>query len=253
MLKKMEKIGGANPTKNAVLIILGLVVISFAAIVFTHYFYNRPWNRAFLMDPIDKFDTGEKIVALTFDDGPSKQRTPKLLDLLNQHEVKVTFFVLGVNVEKNPEIAERIIDEGHLIANHSYSHPRMIFKSPVFIKKEIERTDKQLSDLGAGNLDYFRPPYCDKMIILPLVLKALDKKLVTCSFDPLAQYERDFNGDKVSSQVLNGIEPGCIVVLHDGRKDNVKEFVGAVEKIIVESRKQGYSFVTIEEGENVKE
>jgi len=249
----MRKISTVNPVIKVVLIILGVVLLFCITIVFIHYFYNCPWHRAFLMKPIDKFDTNEKIIALTFDDGPSEQRTSRLLDLLREHEVKATFFVLGENVEKNPKITRRIIKEGHLIANHSYTHPRMIFKSPGFIKKEIEETDKQLSSLGAGNLDYFRPPYCDKMIILPLVLKAVDKKLVTCSFDPMAQYDSDYDSNKVSKQVLSGIEPGSIVVLHDGRKDDVEEFVRAVEKIIVELKKQGYSFVTVEEGEGIGE
>lgn len=189
---------------------------------------------------------------MTFDDGPSDIRTPPLLDLLKRYGVKATFFVLGQHVEAYPEIAQRITDEGHLIGNHSYDHPKLYLKTPRFIRGQIERTDSLIRQAGAQEIKYVRPPYCVKMIILPIILKSMDKKLVTYSYDPMAQYNRDFNGVTVADQIIENASPGVIVCLHDGRQDHPEEFVKAVEKIIIALREMGYAFVTVDYTEGLQ-
>lgn len=89
-----------------------MILISIAA----SFQYSRSWKRSFFIDPIHQFNTDEKVVALTFDDGPSELRTPLLLDILDKHQVKATFFMLGENIEKYPELAKEVYERGHLLA-----------------------------------------------------------------------------------------------------------------------------------------
>lgn len=104
-----------------------------------------------------KVETNQKVVALTFDDGPT-ENVDDILTLLNDHNIKATFFLIGNEIEKNQEEAKAIVNEGHQIGNHTYSHQHMIFKSPWFIKEEIEKTDELIRHGGyKGEID-FRPP-----------------------------------------------------------------------------------------------
>ncbi len=95
----------------------------------------------------DQVETKQKVVALTFDDGPTKN-VDKILPLLDQYHVKATFFLIGNEIEKNPVEAKKIVSAGHQIGNHTYSHQRMVFKSPSYIKAEIEKTDKLIREAG---------------------------------------------------------------------------------------------------------
>ena len=236
--------------KNRLLVFSLVIILGILLFISTIYqVYGRSWKRALFVDPIYKLNTDEKIVALTFDDGPSKNRTPVLLDILDKYQVKATFFMIGQNIEKHPEIARAAVQRGHVVGNHSYSHPRLIFKSPEFVKEEIIKTSKLLQDAGSADYQYFRPPYTNKFVVLPYVVQNLDMKLVTGTYDPKSQYESPFSADKVAQEVITNVQPGSIIYLHDGNEKDADLFVNGVEKIIVELQNQGYRFVTIKEGE----
>jgi len=103
-------------------------------------------------------ETKERVIALTFDDGPTKN-VDQILPLLNEYKAKATFFLIGNEIEKYLDEAKKLVEAGHQIGNHTYSHKRMVLKSPSFIKKEIEKTDELIRDIGyEGEID-FRPPY----------------------------------------------------------------------------------------------
>ncbi|HAS46807.1 MAG TPA: hypothetical protein DCS93_40355 [Microscillaceae bacterium] len=211
------------------------------------FLYSRPWKNALFISPLYQLNTSQKVIALTFDDGPSDARTPALLDLLKQKQVLVTFFMLGRNIKKHPNIAQRVYQEGHLIGNHSYSHPRMILKSPGFLKSEILRTEQLIQSLGQQEVKYFRPPYSSKFIVLPLVLSSLDKVLVTGTYDPPAEYGSPYKAQKVAKQVVQNAQPGSIIYLHDGKKSDPAAFVKSVEIIIDQLHAQGYRFVRLDQ------
>ena len=105
--------------------------------------------------------TGEnKIAALTFDDGPDPINTVKILDVLKEYNVKATFFLQGNHVEKYPEITKRIFEEGHLIANHSYSHPHLMeFSSLDSVLYQLTKTDSLIKNITGKSHKYFRPPF----------------------------------------------------------------------------------------------
>jgi chitin deacetylase len=96
---------------------------------------------------IHRVHTSEKVIALTFDDGPSSQ-TKEILDVLRLNEVPATFFILGKNAEQFPDLVRQISEEGHDIGNHSYSHQPLIFQSLAFIQEEIEKTDQIIKQSG---------------------------------------------------------------------------------------------------------
>ena len=221
-----------------------VIVLVVGAVTFQ---YSRSWKNALFIEPIYRIPTDEKVVALTFDDGPSKARTPALLEVLSKYEIKATFFMLGQNIEKYPEVAQMVYDQGHLIGNHSYSHPRLIFKPPSFIVEQIAKTDSLIRSIGQGNTQYFRPPYSSKYVVLPLVLNGMQKELVTGSFDPPSEYISPYDALAVANEVIENSEPGSIIYLHDGKASEYEQFAKSVELIIIGLKEKGFRFVTLDD------
>src|SRR5690625_2122612 len=100
---------------------------------------------------IYKADTNEKVVALTFDDGPDQQYTPQILDVLKKHQVKASFFLLGSRADKYPEVVKRIHQEGHIIGNHSYWHPQFTKTGVQNMVWEINKSEKAISKIGRAS------------------------------------------------------------------------------------------------------
>ena len=232
--------------RKLLLIIIPIIIIAITSFVL---YYSIPQSRSFFLKPIDRFNTDCKVVALTFDDGPSPQWTPRLLDILKKYDVNASFFLVGEKMISHLDIAKRIQREGHFIGEHTFNHNRMIFKSSGFIKHDLEKMDNLFNSTGIGNTGYFRPPYGVKLLVLPYILKKQHKSMVTWDVEPKAQYEREFfNPKKISAYILSNTRPGSIILLHDGWSGDPSLFLKAVEDTIIGLRKHGYSFITIEEG-----
>ncbi|MFD2168944.1 polysaccharide deacetylase family protein [Tumebacillus lipolyticus] len=227
----------------------GLVVGIFVACnLFLFFYYNRPADRSLFLDPVTHFATEEKVVALTFDDGPTKEWTAPLLDLLGREQVKATFFMTGFNLVDNWEVGERVVQEGHQVGNHTVNHDRMIYKTPGFIRDDLAQMDSLFEKLGVKEKNLFRPPYGDKMVVLPWLLKQQDRKLVTWDVDPAEQYEPGYDPDKITEQILQGVHPGAIILLHDGRHSDPSAFLDVVQRVVTRLKADGYRFVTVSEG-----
>ncbi|MEM7375355.1 MAG: polysaccharide deacetylase family protein [Bacteroidota bacterium] len=225
-------------TVYGILIILLLLVLGL--------FYSRSWERALFIEPYFRIQTEDKLVALTFDDGPSPQRTLPLLRLLQEKEVKATFFMLGENIEKHDSIARKVFEEGHLIGNHSYDHPRLILRSVAFTRDQIVRTDRLIQRLGQKEVRYFRPPYSSKYIILPILLRSMNKILVTGTYDPPSEYKSPYDGQQVAQEVMENVQPGSVIYLHDGIHRDPEAFIQSVDLIIDSLRASGYRFVRLD-------
>ena len=189
------------------IITFSISVLILCGIIAGVYLYSRPWTQGLILSPLYKLAANKKIVALTFDDGPSKERTPRLLMLLNKHKVQATFFMTGYNIERYPDIAKRVFHEGHLIGNHSFHHKRMIFKSPVYVAHVIDDADALIRSLGQTNVRFFRPPYSKKLIILPFLLKMRGKILVTGTYDPPSEYLSPYNSTNIAMDVISNSNP----------------------------------------------
>ncbi|MBH0165004.1 polysaccharide deacetylase family protein [Fictibacillus sp. 7GRE50] len=190
-------------------------------------------------------DTTEKVVALTFDDGPT-DNTDEILMILKEEEVKATFFVTGREIEENLEDAKEIVAAGHELGNHSYSHERMVLKTPSYIKSEIERTDDLIRKAGyKGNIQ-FRPPYGKKLIGLPYYLDKHDRKTILWDIEPETYPEVASDSTKIVKHVIRNIQPGSIILLHvmyDSRTESMK----SVKGIIKDLKAKGYTFKTVSE------
>ncbi|HEY9614850.1 polysaccharide deacetylase family protein [Allocoleopsis sp.] len=193
---------------------------------------------------VNQVDTTQKVIALTYDDGPNPPYTNQLVDLLQRHQIQATFFVVGKTIEKHPETLRLLLSKGHEIGNHSYSHKPLLFKKPGFIWSEIEKTDKILRQLGVKEEIHFRAPYGRKLIILPYFLAKLRKKNILWDIDS-KDYEAS-NPEDIESYVLERVHPGSIILMHDGGGDRSRTVV-ATEKLIEKLKEKGYGFKTVSE------
>ena len=179
-----------------------------------------------------------KYVALTFDDGPSPRCTPQLLDGLRDLGAKATFFVVGCQAVKDPDIVRRIADEGHQVGNHSYDHAALDRLTPAQALADLEKNDALLREL-LGEGDYWvRPPYG---LLTDDEAARLTVPLVNWSVD--TEDWRTKNCDKILDVIYRCTGDGDIVLLHDRHLNTVE----ATLKAIAHLQQQGYVFVTVSE------
>lgn len=179
-----------------------------------------------------------KYVALTFDDGPSPRCTPQLLDGLRDLGAKATFFVVGCQAVKDPDIVRRIADEGHQVGNHSYDHAALDQLTPTQALADLEKNDALLREL-LGDGDYWvRPPYG---LLTDDEAARLTVPLVNWSVD--TEDWRTKNCDKILDVIYRCTGDGDIVLLHDRYLNTVE----ATLKAIAHLQQQGYVFVTVSE------
>ena len=191
-----------------------------------------------------RVETSEKVVALTFDDGPTPANTPAVLEVLARHDVKATFFMVGRNIAAHRDLAARVLAAGHQLANHSYSHVRLILHSPSFIRSEIDRTDALLREVGVKGEILFRAPYGKKLFVLPWLLSRAHRKHIL--FDVVPHDHEIQDSALITSRVVEAARPGSIILLHDGGKPKPGT-IEATDRIITSLQARGYRFVTVSE------
>lgn len=177
-------------------------------------------------------------IAITFDDGPSGSCTPELLDGLKERQVKVTFFLIGENAEKYPELVRREFEDGHLIGNHTYHHVEITKVSDLEAKEEIERTNQVIKEIIGEEPEYMRPPFGawqrdleEEMSVMP----------VLWTIDPLDWTTT--NIDEIVNKVVTEAGENDIILLHDCYKSSVE----AALRIIDLLQAKGFEFVTVDE------
>lgn len=195
---------------------------------------------------ISRVSIADSLIALTFDDGPMPEYTDSVLAVLEQKNVKATFFVTGQETENHLDEAKSIVAAGHELGNHSYSHSPMVLKSFRFIENEIEWTDQAIRAAGYNGEIYFRAPYCKKLFVLPWVLKSNNRISVTWDIEPESYPEIRSNPQKIVKYIEERVQPGSIILLHlmyESRETSRK----ALPMIIDGLHKRGYKFVTVSE------
>lgn len=175
-------------------------------------------------------------VALTYDDGPSPTTTPALLDLLADEGVPATFFVVGSHVAAHPEIVAREHAEGHAVENHSWSHPNLATLAAPDVARELAGTDEAIVAAGAPQPSFIRAPFGSAGGPVPDVA---EHPLVYWSVDSFDW--RDRNGGVFVPRILDRIEPGGIILMHDVYDSTV----AGQERLIAALRHRGYTFVTV--------
>ncbi len=190
--------------------------------------------------------TNRKVVALTFDDGPTNLSN-KILDVLNKNGVKATFFWLGKNLADKTEIIKKAKENGHLIANHSWDHTNGTDLDKNLIwEQQVSKTIEELKKVASIQSNYYRPPFggiTQKQIDF-LASKGITTvlwSLTTMDWDPTQN-----NGIDLENKFKNYLHPGAIVLLHDYDFGKSEEMLIALEKMILYGKSKGYTFVTIE-------
>jgi len=193
---------------------------------------------------INRVNTENKIVALTFDDGPNPPYTEQILSILKTHNVKATFFVLGARLKEHPNLASKIVQEGHELANHSFSHKYLLFRPPHVIKHQVLQTDEALRRITPNPPPFFRPPFGKKFIILPWLLRKMGKTTVMCDVEA-SRAEMTFRDSlQIRNEVLQRVKPGSIIMLHDGGGDK-SPTVKALGMILKELKKRCYTITSV--------
>ncbi|MDH7603128.1 MAG: polysaccharide deacetylase family protein [Armatimonadota bacterium] len=196
--------------------------------------------------PVRCLPTSQRIVALTYDDGPHPVYTPKLLRILRHYGVRATFFVIGERAQTWPDIVRQAAREGHVIANHTYTHRTDLESlSPSKITRELSRTQSVIGSLTGHRYDFFRPPKGFVNYNLAMTARANGYRIVLWSVS--ADHHEAKTPEQMAERVIERVRPGAIILMHDGKFAVRWRDVVATPLIIRALRKMGYRFVTVPE------
>lgn len=179
----------------------------------------------------------EKSIALTFDDGPKRETTSKLLDILSQKGIKASFFILGQNIDGNEDLLTRMKDEGHIIGSHSMYHHNLSQMNEKTLTQDFGEMDQKANKIFKEPFKYIRPPYGAAN---PLVAKIANRPLIEWSVDSKDWSTK--NTQMIINQVTQTTQSGSIILMHD----IYPETINAVPTIIDNLIQQGYNFVTVD-------
>ena len=222
---------------------IGIVCIFFAIAVIMGLFFNKnisvaKTNRKL---PIYSVATSEKKIAITFDAAWTNQDTQQLIDILAKHNAKATVFIVGDWAKKFPESVKAFFDAGHTIANHSDTHKAFSKCSREEIKEEIMNCNKKLEAITGVPVTLVRAPSGDYTDQSLEVCKELGMTMIQWNCDSL-DYTK-ISVDEIVNRVINGTTNGSILLFHNG----VDNTAPALDRILTELAKQGYSFVSVED------
>ncbi|HEY1660590.1 MAG TPA: polysaccharide deacetylase family protein [Candidatus Sulfotelmatobacter sp.] len=185
---------------------------------------------------------GARCVAFTFDDGPDPVYTPKLLDLLREKDVKATFFVIGKRADQYPDIVRRAWTEGHLVANHTWSHCSLFcFLMPHRLRTEIERCTESVRRSCGFRPRFFRSPVGLRHPLLAPYLERAGLEYISWSIRTLDTFTA--NPTVLAQRILNKARSGDIILLHDHLPAGTDTMLEALPRVIDELRERGFEFV----------
>lgn len=189
-----------------------------------------------------RYNTDERVVALTFDDGPHATMTPRVLDVLKRYDVPATFFLIGENVDRHPEIVKRIVSEGHIVGNHTYSHRGTFPLASVSdVRVELQRCYEAIQRAVGKSPKLFRPPFG---VTNPMIGSAVKAKQLNSigwsirSLDTISSRSRE----EVCERIVKRLHPGAIILLHD-RCDDADVLL---QQLIPQIIDKGYRIVSLQ-------
>jgi len=197
--------------------------------------------------------TGLKVasrqLALTYDDGPNDPHTVRLLEVLARHNVRATFFLIGRFVKRRPDIVRELVRAGHVVGNHTFSHPNLIFASTRQTRMQLQDCDRALSDAVGEHSRLFRPPFGGRRPSTLRVARALGLEPVMWNVAG-----RDWKGkpaEYIERRVRRQVRGGDVILLHDGGHERFgadrSQTVVATDRLIARYKSEGYEFVTVPE------
>ena len=192
---------------------------------------------------------GSKQLALTYDDGPNDPHTQRLLEVLGRHNVHATFFLIGRYAQQRPDIVREIVKAGHVVGNHTFTHPLLIFKSAQELRSQLDNCGRALTDAIGEHSNLFRPPFGGRR---PGVLRIAGQMGLEPIMWNVTGYDWDAtSAEQIERKVTGRVRGGNVILLHDGGH---REFgadrsftVTATDRLISRYKSEGYEFVTIPE------
>jgi peptidoglycan/xylan/chitin deacetylase (PgdA/CDA1 family) len=218
-------------------------IVSLGALAWGAFERNSP-----LFGPVQrKLPGSDRAVALTFDDGPNPDATPLILDTLGAEGVPGTFFVLGRHAERWPAIVARTAHEGHAIGNHGFHHRKLIWRTPSYVRDDIERGTAAIERASGVRPGMFRAPHGQRSPWVTPIARAHGQRTVGWS---LGVWDTALPGEAViADRVMRGARAGSIVLLHDGDgydpSGNRMQTARSLKTVIRGLRDRGFSFVAL--------
>jgi peptidoglycan/xylan/chitin deacetylase (PgdA/CDA1 family) len=218
--------------------VYGWLLLLYVSVLFCGSYFIR---MGFFMKSICSAKTTEKIIALSFDDGPVAEKTTAILDILKDYQAEAAFFCTGKNMAENESILKRIPQDGHIIGNHSYSHDRFfdLFSSRRMLR-EMQGTSRVCKNVTGLSPRFFRPPY-------GVTNPNLKKSVLRGGFISIGWSVRSFdtiikNDDRLINRILNRLRPGAILLLHDTPDITIR----ILPQLLKAIREKGYRIVRLD-------
>jgi peptidoglycan/xylan/chitin deacetylase (PgdA/CDA1 family) len=189
--------------------------------------------------------TDHKAVAFTFDDGPNPLYTLQVLDIFREVSGRATFYMIGQQMVKHPEVVQAVLNEKHEIGNHTYSHPKLTELSPADAYREIEQTEKIIQHMSGSKPATLRPPYFDYNEDTKRICDEFGYRVIGALNADALDWEMP-GVDHIASKSRSHVRNGSILLFHDGFGDR-SQTVEAVRILVAELAKQDYRFVTVSE------
>ncbi|MFP4661649.1 MAG: polysaccharide deacetylase family protein [Halanaerobiales bacterium] len=185
-------------------------------------------------------------IALTFDDGPDSYYTERVLEILKDHDVPATFFVVGYTIDKYPDVVKKIVEDGHMIANHSWDHPNLAKLSREELKKQIKYTEEAIEEKTGLKVRFLRPPWGFVSDNLLQYAEEIDYKIVNWNVDSIDWRDQDV--DQILINTIPNINNDSIILFHSagGRNQNLDATIGVLPELIETLKMNGYTFVTVD-------
>ncbi|MGI6550132.1 MAG: polysaccharide deacetylase family protein [Syntrophomonadales bacterium] len=220
------------------------LVASFGVYLFALHPNLKEWQRQGIV--VSSVDTNEKAIALTIDDGPNPEATPEVLRVLQENQARATFFVLGVYAKDHPTLVEEIQIHGHEIGSHGYTHNIRQYNNSEFARSDVQRSLEVITSITGTRPRLLRPP--GGFLSHDLVNYCKQEKLTIVSWTWNADYKdwKATNADSLADKIVAGVEPGQIILLHDGG-ENRQVMIRALSLALPKLSELGYRFVTVSE------
>lgn len=220
-----------------------IIVISLLVITLFLVWASADISSNIYVKTICKGNSEDQVAALTFDDGPDEVMTERVLDVLKRHNIKATFFLIGEKVDKFPHIVRSMVEEGHTVANHTYSHKATFpMSSAENVKQELQKCNDAIYKATGLRTKLFRPPFGVTNPIIGKVLKRSDYKTIGWSIRSLDTIN-DKSRNDVADKVIGKLHRGAIILLHDRCNDADV----LLETIIASAIEKKYTFVPLDE------
>jgi peptidoglycan/xylan/chitin deacetylase (PgdA/CDA1 family) len=240
-----RRLGGASRTHpRATLRVVAVVLVALSVAGYGAFRLSKARDVQLIGDLVTHVETREKVVALTFDDGPIAEHTKEVVDVLEAHDAVGTFFVMGQDAERAPAALEALIAAGEQIGNHTWSHPRLLGMSQSAIAAEIERTDAVIRAAGYAGPIPVRPPNGKRLLAAPWYLWRHGRQTVMWSLEPDSIGDILDDPEAMVAYVRDRVRPGDIILMHVmyESRDASRE---ALPRILEALAADGYRFVTV--------